>query len=190
MMGGIRMALTRYSIGDRLYASCYSDFEFGVEVQIQGISNLELASEYEDVLRKLFNSDKAQANYETLRSNTSYFYICKVIRGTVLYKENDKIVLCDSLIKENESYYIEESVNLQLDLSFNTQTSSYRYKQDLITDLNNFFETRGVTGSVKENLTEDDLREAELDDLRSLIVSLKQLKGAEKIVDKLLQVKV
>lgn len=184
------MAITEYNIGDRLYASCYSDFDFGVEIEILGITNLELASDYEDILRKLFNSDTAQINYEKLRNETTYYYICKVLRGTILYKEGDKIVLCDSLIKKDQSYYIEESLSLNVKLSFNTQTSSYRYKQDLIRDLNTFLESRSVTNEIKEELSAEDQRTQELNDLRALISGLKSLKGAEKIVDKLLQVKV
>jgi hypothetical protein len=182
-----QMALTRYNIGDRLYASCYSDFDFGVEIEVLAISNLELATEYEDILRKLFNSDNAQENYQKLREETVYFYICKVLRSTTLYAEGSKVVLCDALIKENESYYIEESFSLNISASFNTQTSSFRYQHEFVRELQRFFDSHGVIGEISEIESADKQREQELLELRSLVNSLKGLKGAERIVDKILQ---
>jgi len=174
-----KMASIRYGIGDKIYASCHSDFDFGVEVEILGITNLELATEYEDILRKLFNSENAQQSYEELRNNNVYFYICKVLTATLLYKVGDKVVLCDTLIKEKESYYIEQSLNLTLNLSFNIINSPYRYKSDLITDLAKFFNSKNVTNEIIEEKTVEEKTKQELADLHSLINNLKTLKGLD-----------
>lgn len=181
------MPLANYNIGDRIYASVYTDFDFGVEIEILGLSNFELANDYEDILRKMFNSDNAQQNYEELRNGSQYFYICKVLRNTLLYRVGDKIILTDSLIKTNQSYYIEENFNMNLQVSFNSASSSYRYRQDLMDDLTRYLGSKGVTCDLTLDKTPEQKRDEELVDLRRLINQLKSIKGAEAVIDKVLE---
>ena len=76
-----------YAIGDKLFASCYTDFDFTIQIQVMAISNFDLAYEYESIFIKMFNTDNGQALLETYRTstNTVYFYICKVLEGNGKY---------------------------------------------------------------------------------------------------------
>lgn len=181
------MAITRYNIGDHIYASCYSDFDFEVEVEIMAISSFRHANEYEDILRKMFNSENGQVNYENLKSNTTYYYICRVLRDTFLYKVDDTIVLTDSLIKENESYHIQQKATIVIDLSFNAANTVYRTPNEIAAEIKALLTSKGVETNVAVGKTIEQKNAEEMIELRSLVNNFKSLKTVESIVDKILQ---
>lgn len=177
----------RYKIGDKLYASCYTDFEFEVQVEIMAISNFELANdEYESIFIKMFNSSKAQELLEEYRNSTMYFYICKVLENTMLHNKGDYLVLTDTLINTNKTYYLNEELNLYLDINFSTMTSFYRNSDELISDLKFYLETKKVACEVYKEKSYEEKLQYELEEYRSIINSLKGLKGMERLVDKFL----
>lgn len=177
----------RYKIGDRLFASCFTDFEFEVQIEIMAISNFELANdEYESIFVKMFNSSKAQELLEEYRNSTMYFYICKVLENTILHNKDDYLVLTDTLIDTTKTYYLNEELNLYLNINFSTMTSSYRTSEELINDLLFYLENKKVNCEVYKEKSYEEKLQYELDEYRSIINSLKGLKGMEKLVDKFL----
>ena len=177
-----------YAIGDKLFASCYTDFDFTIQIQVMAISNFDLASdEYESIFIKMFNTDNGQVLLETYRTstNTVYFYICKVLEGNGKYNKDDYIVLTDDLINDKYTYYLNEEADIYLKLNFSTVTSTFRDSDSLIKGLTNYLEENGVTvTTINKEKTYDEKIITELNEYRSIINSLKTLKGMENLIDK------
>lgn len=180
----MNILITNYSVGDKLHCYLHSDYDFEMELEIEGITNFSLADSNENILRKLFNSE---INYQTVKNNTTYFYVCKVLTATQNYRINDKIVLCDSLIKPT-TYYLENSVRLILDLSYNTHSSVYRSPSDIVTDLKTYLTSKNVTNSVVMGKTSDELAEDELNNLRTFLNDVKGLKTIEPVLSDLMKI--
>ena len=175
---------TRYQIGDKLHCYVYSDYNFEIEVEVMAISNLELASEEENILRKLFNSETA---YQDVVANTSYYYICKVLKATVDYAVDDKIVLCDAIIKP-ETYYIERSFRLIIDITYNTYTTSFRTIQEIINGIANYLDTNNLTNTITQGKTELEQKEEELNRLRDFLNDVKGLQAIQPTLDNLMRI--
>ena len=179
-----------YTIGDKLFASCFTDFDFTVQIQIMAISNFDLANdEYESIFVKMFNTDNGQELLQQYRnsSKTVYFYICRILEGNGNYNTGDYIVLTDDLINDKYTYYLNEEVDLYFKLNFSTVTSTFRSSDALVTGLRNFLESNGVSiTSINKEKTYDEKLQTELNEYRSLINSLRGLKGMENTVDKII----
>ena len=179
-----------YTIGDKLFASCYTDFDFTVQIQIMAISNFDLANDqYESIFVKMFNTDNGQELLEQYRnsSSTVYFYICKVLEGNGNHQTGDYIVLTDDLINDKYTYYLNEEVDLYFKLDFSTGTSSFRNTDSLLTGLRSYLESNGVNiVKVNKEKTYDEKLITELNEYRSIINSLKGLKGMESNIDKMI----
>ena len=180
-----------YAIGDRLFASCHTDFDFNIQIQIMAISNFDLANdEYESIFVKMFNTDNGQELLETYRNSATsvYFYICKVLEGNGNHNTGDYIVLTDDLINDNYTYFLNEDLDLYIKVNFSTVTSTFRNSDDLITGLTNYLESNNVTvSSISKDKTYEEKLQTELNEYRSLINSLKGLKGMESTIDKMIK---
>lgn len=177
---------TRYNIGDRLHCNCFTDHSFSIDVRISAIANFDLAeNRYESVMLKMFNSDRSQELYEEFKTSTVYYYICEVLDLTDTYNAGDFIVLNDTLIREDGTYYLNQEANLYMNISFSTVTN-YRTVDELINDLEYYLTTKGVESvKIQPEMSYEEKLEHELNEYRSIIVSIKSLKGVEQIVDKL-----
>ena len=180
-----------YAIGDKLFASCYTDFDFTVQIQIMAISNFDLANDqYESIFVKMFNTDNGQELLEQYRNSSKsvYFYICKVLEGNGNHQTDDYIVLTDDLINDKYSYYLNEDVDLYFKLNFSTVTSSFRNSDALVNGIKSYLESNGVSiTTINKEKTYDEKLITELNEYRSIINSLRTLRGMEDTIDKMIK---
>jgi hypothetical protein len=172
---------TRYAIGDKLHCYLHSDYDFEMEVEIQGIASFEVADKQENIFRKLFNSN---TSYEEVLATTSYFYICKVLTATVNYAVGDTAVLCDPLIK-TESYFIANSFRLIIDIEYDTHNTTYRNELEVVAGLEDFMTSKGLTSNVSFGKTDAELQEDELNTLRAFLNEVKGLQSLKPTIDEL-----
>lgn len=177
---------TRYNIGDRLHCNCFTDHNFSIKVRISAIADFDLAeNRYESVMLKMFNSDRSQELYEEWKTSTVYYYICEVLELTEDYNAGDFIVLNDTLIREEGTYYLNQEASLYLNVSFSTVTN-YKSVEELISDIEYYLTTKGVESvEVYEEMSYEEKLEHELNEYRSIIVSIKSLKGVEQLIDRM-----
>ena len=176
----------RFNIGDRIHANCYTDHDFVVDVEIVGIGTFDLAERYEDILlTKMFNSSNSKEVYREFLENNTYYYICCVQYVTESFNEGDMIILTDSLIKDQGTYFLNQDLSIYINLSFSSITN-YRTKQDVINGIKLYLETNGVKDAeIYEELSYQEKLDYELNEYRSIINSLKSLKSLDQLVDRL-----
>lgn len=176
----------RFNIGDRIYASCFTDHSFAVKVEIAGIAQFDLANNrYQSVMLQMFTSDNKQALYEEYISNTPYYYICEVLEITEDYDAGDYIILSDGIIRDIGTYYLNTEASLHLNVSFSTITN-FRSTQELMDAIKDYLTSKNVEYiDIREEKSYEEKLEYELEEYRSIIVSLKGLKSMESLVDKI-----
>ena len=176
----------RFNIGDRIYASCFTDHSFAVKVEISGIAQFDLANNrYQSVMLQMFTSDNKQALYEEYISNTPYYYICEVLEITEDYDAGDYIILSDGIIRDIGTYYLNTEASLHLNVSFSTITN-FRSTQELMDAIKDYITSKNVEYiDIREEKSYEEKLEYELEEYRSIIVSLKGLKSMESLVDKI-----
>ena len=176
----------RFKIGDRIYASCFTDHSFAVKVHIAGIAQFDLANNrYQSVMLQMFNSDNKLELYENYISNTTYYYICEVLEITEDYDAGDYIILSDGIIKEIGTYYLNTDVSLHMNISFSTVTN-FRSTQELMDAVRDYLISKNVDSvEIREEKSYEEKLEYELEEYRSIILSLKGLKSMESLVDKI-----
>ena len=176
----------RFKIGDRIYASCFTDHSFAVKVHIAGIAQFDLANNrYQSVMFQMFNSDNKLELYENYISNTTYYYICEVLEITEDYDAGDYIILSDGIIKEIGTYYLNTDVSLHMNISFSTVTN-FRSTQELMDAVRDYLISKNVDSvEIREEKSYEEKLEYELEEYRSIILSLKGLKSMESLVDKI-----
>ena len=175
----------RFNIGDRIYASCHTDYDFAIKLKIAGISQFDLANDrYQSVILQMFNNGKKK-EYEDFKSKNTYYYICEVLEIAENYDAGDYIVLADSIIKEEGTYYLNTEASLHLNISFSTITN-FRSTDELMDAIKDYLLSKNVESvDIREEKSYEEKLEYELEEYRSIIVSLKGLKSMESLVDKI-----
>ena len=154
----------RFKIGDRIYASCFTDHSFAVKVHIAGIAQFDLANNrYQSVMLQMFNSDNKLELYENYISNTTYYYICEVLEITEDYDAGDYIILSDGIIKEIGTYYLNTDVSLHMNISFSTVTN-FRSTQELMDAVRDYLISKNVDSvEIREEKSYEEKLEFELE---------------------------
>lgn len=160
----------RFSVGDKIHANCFSDFSFSIDVEIIGISTYEHVQQHEDTFRKIFNSENAELIYDSIKQKTQLYYICKALSETSEYEIGDMVILCDDLIKVSGTYYLADTLNLELKLEYNVVSSGYTSKEELIDDLKAFLTSRNIVHDIKISKTQQEKNDEELLFLRNLVI--------------------
>jgi len=179
---------TKYDIGQRMNFSCFSNSSFTVKAQIIGIANYNLATTYADIFTGLFNNDIQDFRYVAAVNNTSYYYICKLLEGETndYADENGIIVLCDAVILDDGTYVVDETFSLNYNISYNAYVSGYTSRDQLMTDIENFLESKSVTiNSAKEELSQEEQDSINLTNLMVVANKLTELEDCMSIVDDL-----
>lgn len=176
----------QYSIGDKLHVICYSDFAYEVEVEITGIVSSVKATLVEDVLRKLWNIENQEEKITEVTADTLFYYTCKVLKDSKDYTANQEIILCDAMINIPQTYYLKEKFTLRVELEFDTETSNFKKKSELISAIKAYLDGENVTHSVSDQKTPEELTLETIHEYQILLSKFQGLKPAEDIVDKLL----
>lgn len=179
---------TRFKVGDKIHANCFSDFSFSIDVEIVGISKYEHVAQHEDIFRKIFNSENADIIFDSVKQRTSLYYICIALSETTEYAIGDTLILTDELIKISGTYYLQDVINLELELGYERVTSGYETKEQLIMDLQKFFESRSVGYKIDIAKTQQQKNDEELVFLRNLVRSIKELESCVETVQQLKEI--